>query len=200
MSRSKKIQIALLTLSGLILFYSYYYLPSQNKGSIKVDQTSSPATTVIPEEAKNTFTNTEYKNQDSKGQIFTTRAAESYIYQNKPDLIYLISPYSFTKLEKDQFLIEIRSKTGLFDKANKITSYNDDVSIKNKNYIVTANSAKHFGEKNLIVINGNVVMKDLTMGLSHIAYADTVEINTITNDAVAFMNSTNDKVKAKKFK
>jgi hypothetical protein len=43
-------------------------------------------------------------------------------------------------------------------------------------------------------------MKDLTMGLSHIAYSDTVEINTITNDAVAFMNSTNDKVKAKKFK
>ena len=200
MSRSKKIQIALLALSGLILFYSYYYLPSQNKGSIKVDQTSSPTTTVIPEEAKNTFTNTEYKNQDSKGQIFTTRAAESYIYQNKPDLIYLISPYSFTKLEKDQSVIEIRSKTGLFDKANKITSYNDDVSIKNKNYIVTANSAKHFEEKNLIVINGNVVMKDLTMGLSHIAYADTVEINTITNDAVAFMNSTNDKVKAKKFK
>lgn len=147
MSRSRKIQIALLTLSGVILFYSYYYLPSQNKGSIKVEQTSSPTTTVIPGEAKNTFTNTEYKNQDSKGQIFTTRAAESYIYQNKPDLIYLISPYSFTKLEKDQSLIEIRSKTGLFDKANKVTSYDDDVSIKNKNYIVTANSAKHFGEK-----------------------------------------------------
>ena len=201
MSRSKKIQIALLTLSGVILFYSYYYLPSQNKGSIKVEQASGPTTTaVVPEEAKNTFTNTEYKNQDSKGQIYTTRATESYIYQNKPDLIYLISPYSFTKLEKDQSLIEIRSKTGLFDKANKITSYDEDVSIKNKNYIITANSAKHFAAKNLIVINGDVVMKDLTMGLSHIAYSDTVEINTITNDAVAFMNSTNDKVKAKKFK
>ena len=103
-------------------------------------------------------------------------------------------------IEKDQSLIEIRSKIGLFDKAKKITTYENSVSIKNKNYLITANSAKHFSAKNLIIINGNVVMKDLTMGLSHIAYCDTVEINTITNNAVAFMNSSNDKVIAKKFK
>ena len=127
-------------------------------------------------------------------------AVESYIYENQTDITHLVSPYSFTRLEKDQSLIEIRSKVGLFDKIKKITSYENNVIIKNKNYIITANSAKHFSAKNLIIINGNVVMKDLTMGLSHIAYCDTVEIDTITNNAVAFMNSSNDRVIAKKFK
>ena len=199
MRLNKNIQIFLFLLIGLVLFYSYYYLPSQNRGSIKIEKITKEQP-IEKLEAKNTFTNTEYKNQDEKGQIYTTKAAESYFYQNKPDLTHLINPYSFTKLEKDQSLIEIRSKIGLFDKAKKITTYENSVSIKNKNYLITANSAKHFSAKNLIIINGNVVMKDLTMGLSHIAYCDTVEINTITNNAVAFMNSSNDKVIAKKFK
>ena len=199
MRLNKNIQIFLFLLIGLVLFYSYYYLPSQNRGSIKIEKITKEQP-IEKLEAKNTFTNTEYKNQDEKGQIYTTKAAESYFYQNKQDLIHLINPYSFTKLEKDQSLIEIRSKIGLFDKAQKITTYENSVSIKNKNYLITANSAKHFSAKNLIIINGNVVMKDLTMGLSHIAYCDTVEINTITNNAVAFMNSSNDKVIAKKFK
>ena len=199
MRLNKNIQIFLFLLIGLVLFYSYYYLPSQNRGSIKIEKITKEQP-IEKLEAKNTFTNTEYKNQDEKGQIYTTKTAESYFYQNKPDLIHLINPYSFTKLEKDQSLIEIRSKIGLFDKTKKTTTYENSVSIKNKNYIITANSAKHFSAKNLIIINGNVVMKDLTMGLSHIAYCDTIEIDTITNNAVAFMNSSNDKVIAIKFK
>ncbi len=52
-------------------------------------------------------------------EIFTTKAKESYIFQDNPDLIYLIEPYSFTKLTKDQSLIEINSLKGLYDKKNK---------------------------------------------------------------------------------
>ena len=43
-------------------------------------------------------------------------------------------------------------------------------------------------------------MKDLTDGLSHIVYCDTVEIDTTTNNAVAFMKDKNKKVLAEKYK
>jgi len=186
------------------MFFSYYYLPSQNKGSIKL--INEPKLEKIENKinilknTKNTFKNTEYKSQNEKGNIFTTKAEESYIYQDKNDLIYLIKPYSFTKLEKDQSLIEIFSEKGLFDKEKKITIYEKKVLIKNKNYLITADFAKHFSQKNMIVISGNVIMKDLTQGLSHIVYCDMVEINTISNDAVAYMNSPKDRVVTKKFK
>lgn len=52
----------------------------------------------------------------------------------------------------------------------------------------------------MIFIRQNIVMKDLTLGLSHIAYSDIIEINTITNEAVAYMNSKDKKVIAKKLK
>jgi len=202
MKTKTKIQSILFFSVFLVLFYTYYYLPGKYSNVIKVEDTK--ITTIEKQEqkqnAKNTFTNTEYKSIDNKGQVFTTKAVESFIYQDKPDLIHLIDPHSFTKLEKDQSMIEIFSKRGLYDKNEKITNYNEKVVIKNKNYLITADSAKHFSKKNLIFLNGNIVMKDLSMGLSHIAYCDTVEINTLTNDVIAYMSSNYDKVIAKKFK
>ena len=199
---SKKIQIFLFFLSLLILSYTYLYLPSLNKGSIEIKKKIEPQNTKAKKGKgpSNTFKNTEYKNTDSKGQVYTTQADQSFIYQNNPNIINLINPRSFTNLKKDNSLVEIRSKKGVFDKLNNITSYKDNVIIKNKNYLISANSAQHISSKNIIVINGDVVMKDLTMGLSNIAYCDTVEIDTLTNNAVAFMKNKNQKVIAKKIK
>ena len=79
-------------------------------------------------------------------------------------------------------------------------NYEKDVTIKNKNYLITSNKAAHFSSKNIIIITGNVVMKDFTMGLSHIIYCDKLEIDTITNNTVATMNLSWDKVIGKKRK
>ena len=197
-------QIAKITLvfsTFLTLYFFYYYLPSQNKGAIEVDRSQIQK---IKDNKingnKNSFINTEYKNQTTSGQIFTTRAQESYIAQNNQELIHLVKPYSFTTMKKDESLIEIFSETGLFDKKNKITSYEKNVIIKNKNYLVTANLARHISELNKIIISGNVIMKDINFGLSHILYCDTVEINTITNSAIAFMQSDKNNVVVKKYK
>jgi len=195
----RKIQIILLSLSFLIFFYSYYYLPGKNEGYIKVESLPSKETEKRIKN-KNTFSNVEYKSQNNQGQIFTTKAKESFLDVNRPDLINLIDPHSVTKLKKDNSLIEIRSEIGIFDKKKKIVMYEKNVTIKNKNYLITSNKAVHFSSKNIIIITGNVVMKDLTMGLSHVIYCDKLEIDTITNNTVATMNSSKDKVVVKKMK
>ena len=192
-------QITLILLSFILLFYTYYYLPKQNKGSIKVE-TKEEIKTVEEIKSKNTFKNTEYINTDKEGKKHTTQAKESYILQNEPDLIYLNGVYSFTTLKKDNTLIEIRSKKALVNKKTNETTYENQVVITNKSYKITSNIAKHLSQKNLIVIDGNVVMKDLTDGLSHIVYCDTVEIDTTTNNAIAFMKDKNKKVLAEKYK
>ena len=192
-------QITLILLSFILLFYTYYYLPKQNKGSIKVE-TKEEIKTVEEIKSKNTFKNTEYINTDKEGKKYTTQAKKSYILQNEPDLIYLNGVYSFTTLKKDNTLIEIRSKKALVNKKTNETTYENQVVITNKSYKITSSIAKHLSQKNLIVIDGNVVMKDLTDGLSHIVYCDTVEIDTTTNNAVAFMKDKNKKVLAEKYK
>lgn len=198
-NKGKVIQIILLLLSFLLIFYAYYYLPKQNQGSIKVE-TKEEIKTVEEIKSKNTFTNTEYIDTDKEGKKYTTRAKESFILQNEPDLIYLTDVYSFTTLKKDNTLIEIRSKKALVNKKIKETTYENQVVITNKSYKITANIAKHLSQKNLIIINGNVIMKDLTDGLSHVVYCDTVEIDTTTNNAVAFMKDRDKKVLAEKYK
>lgn len=201
MTYKKIIKTSLILLSFIFLYFFYYYVPSQNKGAIEVSSSTIKNIQNKSGQAnKNVFSNTEYKNQTSDGQIFTTKAKKSYITQNDPNYVHLVSPYSFTSLKKDGSLIEIFSRTGFFDKKTKITVYEENVIIKNKNYLVTANLAKHLLDKNLIIIDGNVIMKDLTLGLSHIMYCDTVEIDTISNNATAFMKSNKSQVVAKKFK
>ena len=212
----KLIQFTLLIFGIVIIYFSYYYLPSQNTGSIKIDSSKinekefknktlddkNIKAENITDQNKNTssvFKNTEYINKNKVGDIFTTRAKESIIYNNKSNLIYLNEPYSFTRLKKDQSLIEINSKTGLFNKSTKTTLYNDNVIIKNKNYTITSDQARYDSEKNIIVISGNVVMKDMSEKLLHIAYSDIVEINTLNNNITASMKSQNKKVIAKKF-
>ena len=198
-NKGKATQIILLLLSFLLIFYTYYYLPKQNQGSIKVE-TKEEIKTVEEIKSKNTFKNTEYIDTDKEGKKYTTRAKESYILQNEPDLIYLTDVYSFTTLKKDNTLIEIRSKQALVNKKIKETTYEKQVVITNKSYKITANIAKHLSQKNLIIIDGNVIMKDLTDGLSHVVYCDTVEIDTTTNNAVAFMKDKDKKVLAEKYK
>ena len=198
-NKGKVTKIILLLLSFLLIFYTYYYLPKQNQGSIKVE-TKEEIKTVEEIKSKNTFKNTEYIDTDKEGKKYTTRAKESYILQNEPDLIYLTDVYSFTTLKKDNTLIEIRSKKALVNKKIKETTYEKQVVITNKSYKITANIAKHLSQKNLIIIDGNVIMKDLTDGLSHVVYCDTVEIDTTTNNAVAFMKDKDKKVLAEKYK
>ena len=192
-------QITLILLSFILLFYTYYYLPKQNKGSIKVE-TKEEIKAVEEIKSRNTFKNTEYINTDMEGKKYTTQAKESYILQNETDLIYLNGVYSFSTLKKDNTLIEIRSKKALVNKKTNETTYENQVVITNKSYKITSNIAKHLSQKNLIIIDGNVVMKDLTDGLSHIVYCDTVEIDTTTNNAVAFMKDKNKKVLVEKYK
>ena len=198
-NKGKVTQIILLLLSFLLIFYTYYYLPKQNQGSIKVEA-KEEIKTVEEIKSKNTFKNTEYIDTDKEGKKYTTKAKESYILQNEADLIYLNDVYSFTTLKKDNTLIEIRSKKALVNKKIKETTYENNVVITNKSYKITANIAKHLSQKNLIIIDGNVIMKDLTDGLSHIVYCDTVEIDTTTNNAVAFMKDKDKKVLAEKYK
>ena len=195
----RKIQITLFCLCSFIFFYSYYYLPGKNEGSIKVKSLPSKQTGDEIKN-KNTFTNVEYKSQNNQGQIFTTKAKESFLDLSKPDLVNLIDPYPVTKLKKDNSLIEIKSEIGIFDKKKNIVIYKKNVTIKNKNYLITSNKAVHFSSKNIIIISDAVVMKDLTMGLSHIVYCDKIEIDTITNNTLATMNSSKDRVVAKKIK
>ena len=198
-NKRKVTQIILLLLSFLLIFYTYYYLPKQNQGSIKVE-TKEEVKAVEEIKSKNTFKNTEYIDTDKEGKKYITRAKESYILQNEPDLIYLTDVYSFTTLKKDNTLIEIRSKKALVNRKIKETTYENQVVITNKSYKITANIAKHLSQKNLIIIDGNVIMKDLTDGLSHVVYCDTLEIDTTTNNAVAFMKDKDKKVLAEKYK
>ena len=197
----KKIQIYLLILASGIFFYSYYYLPSKNKGSILLKNEDQIEKTLISNaKNKNFFKNTEYITKDSRNRIFTTKAKESWFFQDDPDTINLTGVLSFTTVQKDQSTLSIKSRNGLYNKKNGDTTYQDEVRIANKNYKITSDSATHIAKKNLIIIEDNVTMTQTIDGLENSIFCDILKIDTITNNAIASMKNKNKKVVAKKIR
>jgi len=198
-SSNRIFQLILIISSLGLIFYGYFYLPNQNKGSIRTE-TKEEVKIIQEIKNKSTFSNTEYLSTDREGRIYTTKSKESYVLQSQPDLIYLTDVYSYGKLKKDNSLVEIKSKNAIVNKKKNETIYKNQVTIVNKNYRINSNLAKHIEKKNLIIVDGNVIMQDLSQGLSHIIYADTLELDTLTNNAIVFMKSKDKKVLGKKFK
>lgn len=197
----KKVQIYLLIFVIGIFYYSYYHLPSINKGSIEINSTDKIEKKLIDQaKNKNFFENTEYISKDSKGRLFTTKAKESWFFQDSQGLINLKEVYSFTKIEKDQSLLSIKSDFGFYNKSTNNTTYKDNVIIINKNYKITANTAIHISEKNLVLIEGNVNMLELDNGPKHSIICDIVKIDTKTNNAIASMKDKEKVIVVKKFK
>jgi hypothetical protein len=195
----KKLKYLLILFVTFAVLYFYYYIPKQNIGSIKIEK-GQEIESIKDIKFKNTLKNTEYISADKEGKIFTTQAEESTVYQNNPDNIFLKKVYSFTKLKKDNSLLEIRSLDAEFDQKKNETIYENNVVISNKSYLINSKIAKHIAKNNLIIIENDVVMKDFSNGLVHIIYCDIVEINTVSNKTIAYMKSKIKKVIVKKFK
>ena len=97
---------------------------------------------------------------------------------------------------KDKTLLEIRSKSGEFNKITRNATYRESVVITNKNYIINCLEAMYIVKKNLIKLNGEVVIQDPPNKI----FSDRATLDTITNHAEAFMNSPNDRVLSQKYK
>jgi len=165
----KKLKYLLILFVTFAVLYFYYYIPKQNIGSIKIEK-GQEIESIKDIKFKNTLKNTEYISADKEGKIFTTQAEESTVYQNNPDNIFLKKVYSFTKLKKDNSLLEIRSLDAEFDQKKNETIYENNVVISNKSYLINSKIAKHIAKNNLIIIENDVVMKDFSNGLVHIIY------------------------------
>lgn len=194
-SKNILIQLILALTILLVIFFFYFYLPSEKNKSRSEKINISDQNQITQSKNKNVFENVEYISTDSSGRKTTTKATLSYFYQEKPEIIFLENPYSFT-LMKDKSLLEIRSKRGEFNKITRDATYRENVIITNKNYIIDCLEAIYVVKKNLIKLNGEVVIQDPPNKI----YSDRAILDTITNNAEAFMNSPDDRVLTQKYK
>lgn len=176
-----------------IIFY-YFFKLNENKGAIKVNdlnkKNSFNKNTSVEQITK--FTNVEYKSLNSNKKSYILKGNEAYIEKTSPDIINIIGANGLVDV-KNMNSINILSDTAIYDKKNKNIFFKDNVKIYNNEYQILSNNAHYFDDKNLIELEGNVVIKKPF----NMIKSDFVKIDTLTNDIEMGMKSQNMKVYGK---
>jgi len=182
----------IIVLLGTIIFYGYYI--SQNKGSIKVDDTKSTADK-FSETAKGItkFKNVEYKSIGKNNKEYITKGGEALLNYDVPNLIILNKVHSYTKLN-DGSILNVKSNKANYFKNSKNIKYFNNVIILNKDVKITAEVANFFADKNLIRLEKNIIFKDNKNTIK----GDIAELDTITNNLQVLMNKKKDRVYGKR--
>lgn len=182
----------IIVLLGTIIFYGYYI--SQNKGSIKVDDTKSTADK-FSETTKGItkFKNVEYKTIGKNNKEYITKGGEALLNYDTPNLIILNKVHSFTKLN-DGSILNVKSNKANYFKNTKNIKYFNNVIILNKDVKITAEVANFFADKNLIRLEKNIIFKDNKNTIK----GDIAELDTITNNLQVLMNKKKDRVYGKR--
>ncbi len=190
--KSKKKTINILFIIIVILAIAFYsYNISQNKGSIKIEnnQKSKIIDSSTLEKGVTKFIDVEYKTTDKKNRDYITKGKEALISKDDPGTINLSTVHSFTTLN-DGTVLNVKSDKANYFKKTKNIKYYQNVTIMNKQTIISSEIANFFANKNLIRLEKNVVFKDP----KNIIKADVAELDTVSNNIQIFMNKKKDKV------
>ena len=190
MTTRKKINLILFF--GILIFISFYgYNISENKGSIEIknEELTVDQKTSNLEKGIIRFSDVEYKSSDEKGRVYTTRGKEAYLNENQPDIVMLNNVFSFTRL-KDGSQLSVKSDNANYYKNTKNIKYYKNITIKNKDVIITAEMADFEAKNNIIKLENKVILKDDKNTIK----GDIAILNTITNDLQILMKKKDNKV------
>ena len=130
-----------------------------------------------------------YLSTDKEGNEYKIEAKKGNLDKSNPDLIYLESVEA-TILLKDSDLILIKSKFAKYNTKNFNTLFNNSVSVKYGEHIMSSEFLDLSFENNLVSIYDNV---RYVSGISSLR-ADKAEIDIINKKTKIFMESPNKKV------
>jgi len=194
-NKSLKFQFALGFLILILIYFFYFYFPSEKQKKISNKINKIDKDQIIESQNKNIFENVEYISTDTTGKKIVTQATKSFFLQNRPEIIYLENPISFTFM-KDGTILKITSEKGEFNKITRDAIYQKNVIITNKDYVINCYEATYTVKENKIKLDGNVIIQDPPNKI----FSDKATLDTNTNYTEAFMDSKERRVLSQKFK
>ena len=183
---SKKIYIQLSLIILLIFMSLFLFLKYFKKIDLKRNTQANMEQTTTNESL---IEDLKYLSTDKEGNEYKIEAKKGNLDKSNPDLIYLESVEA-TILLKDSDLILIKSKFAKYNTKNFNTLFNNSVSVKYGEHIMSSEFLDLSFENNLVSIYDNV---RYVSGISSLR-ADKAEIDIINKKTKIYMESPNKKV------
>jgi len=187
------IQILLILLICIALFFSYKFYFSESKKKIS-------ETVLINENQENTdqkdrgniIKDISYNSFNSLGNIYEI-AAEYGEINSKNTNIILMDNVNATITDKDENKIKVSSNFAKYNTLTYETNFYNDVLVLYADTSIKSKNLDFFFVKNLVYMSNEIVYKNFSTELK----VDNLEINILSNDVRLYMNNKNEKIEIK---
>ena len=181
---TKKIIVAILFISLVIIFFFYIKSPSQKE--VKEDKDIIPETS---SSASNMIENVEYLSIDPKGNEYIIRAQEGEIDISNSDIIFLKNVKAIINLNNSKKIL-ISADFGKYNINNFDTIFSKNVIVNYSDKKINSEYLDFSINRNSMIISKNVIYSDKENTLK----TDVVEIDLETKNANFYMHDKNKKI------
>ena len=194
MLKKNLLQIFLLLVVLIIsyFFFKIYFKKSNFKdktvnGSIeyKYDKTNDKTNDKI-----NIIKDIRYESESDNGNKYTVTAKIGELNKETPEIIFMQTVTATINL-KNAALINISSKSAIFNKDTYDTQFSTNVLVLYEGHTIQSDNLDLFLQKNLALISNNITYINLNTKLQ----ADKIEIDLLTKNSKIFMNESSKKIK-----
>jgi len=151
----QKIQITLISVGILLIFATYFYIPSTKKNPVLNNRTSEQdSKKVTINEKSNSFEDLKYNGIYDLDKPFTVESEKAHILNEDPDIVYMTNMYVTLYLQDDR-IVTIVSKKGKYNKFTYDCFFEQDVEAtdgeikiysQNLDLLATENSVKIYND------------------------------------------------------
>ena len=158
LNNTKLIQISLLALAFLLIFFTYFFNLKKKQPSTNLDQIKTIKPDGQKEKVANTFVDVEYSGFDKNGNRFIIGSEYANFEIDRPNLIRM-EQVLCTFYFKDGTNLTIVSNYGIYNNVTDDMEFTENVKMNYLENILFSEKANFFNVKNELLIEGNVKTK-----------------------------------------
>ena len=165
MDRKKKlklIQISLLILGSLIIFFTYLQKDKNFKGNIisKEKQEKIKKNLANDNQKGNLFFDVSYSGLDLSGNRYILKSKEAKSNKSQPELVFMKTVNAFFYF-KDGTILEVRSDKAIYNNKSLDIKFNNNVKAFYEESTMTAEKAEYSNSNSYLSISEKVIVKDI---------------------------------------
>ena len=155
LNKTKFIQISLLLLAFLLIFFTYFFNLKKKQPSTNLDKIKTVETDKQKEKAVNTFLDVEYGGFDKNGNRFVIGSKYANFEIDRPNVIRM-EQVLCTFYFKDGTNLTIVSNYGIYNNVTDDMEFTENVKMNYLENVLFSEKANFFNVKNQLLIEGNV--------------------------------------------
>jgi len=161
--RKKKlriIQIALLILGTITIFFTYYVNDNETEDEIISQVKRDEIKTLSAENDKDVFFNIEYSGLDLAGNRYKLKSEEAFTKKDKQEIVYMKFVEAIFYF-KDNTVLIVKSNEGIYNNRTLDMSFEGKVNASYEKSKLKAENAVYSNSEGFLTISNNVIINDI---------------------------------------